>query len=261
MFTLLKIVKPLLLPPALLVFGMVSGVVMMSRNRRTWGRRVLVASVAVFFLLSIEPVSYFLARSLERTVEEPTQEALERADVIVVLAGGAHRAGGHRQRDELGGESWHRLIRGVQVFHQLNGTIPLLYSGGSGDPFDLESVEARLAAQYARDLGIPDDMVWIEDASRDTYESGVAVAQLLASRRPGEQMGVALVTSARHLPRGVGVFTKLGFAVVAVPADRAAGSFSWDALSILPSAAAFSSSNVSIHEWVGRIVYRLRDRL
>ncbi|MBI4143046.1 YdcF family protein [Candidatus Uhrbacteria bacterium] len=265
MFTALKLLTPLLLPPMLLTMALIVGIVLLRWPRRhRWGVRILVASVAAFALLSLEPTAQVLAWTLER--QHPEAQVLagtSGVSAIVVLGGGADAGTSDLRDAELGGSSWRRLWKGIAVYRTLGGTAPLIYSGGSGDPFRLESHEAELAKSYAIATGVPAAQFLVEEKSRDTYENGIEVRRLLAEHVPTPApYRIILVTSARHLPRAMGVFTRLGMIAVPVPADIAVrGGFPRSPLQFFPTADAFASSAASIREWIGMIGYRLRGRM
>ncbi len=265
MFTALKLLTPLLLPPMLLTMAFIVGIVLLRwPQRHRWGVRILIAAVVAFALLSLEPTARFLAWTLERQYPEPQSlVGVSGVSAIVVLGGGADAGTSDFRDAELGGSSWRRLWRGITAYRALVGTIPLIYSGGSGDPFQAESHEAELAKSYAVATGVPVEQFWVEAQSRDTYENGIAVRRLLQERTPqSAPHRILLVTSARHLPRAMGVFTQLGMNPIPVPADVAVrGGFPRSPLQFLPAADAFASSTASIREWIGMIGYRVRGRM
>ncbi|MBI4450228.1 YdcF family protein, partial [Candidatus Uhrbacteria bacterium] len=251
----------------LLAAAFVIGCILVWRNRRRSGLRILVGAIVVYALFSLDPIANGLAWTLERRYAAPPTitERHRDAVAIVILAGGATEADGQRDVGELSGASWRRLWRGIATYRELDGVVPIIYSGGSGDPFNAVSHEAELARSYALWVaGVSEDGFTIETASRTTYESGGAVARLLRERRPDAdvvQSKILLVTSAWHMRRAVAVFERLGMDVVPVPTDFAARTLRVTPLSFFPSADAFSSSVTSIHEWVGILSYRLLGRI
>lgn len=262
MFAALKIIGALLAPPTLIAVGFIAALALRQRRRR-WGAAALAAAFVLYYLLAIEPVAYALAWTLERRYRDtPSPVASVDVQAIVVLAGGVSKGNASLPNGELGGASWRRLWRGIELHRALGGSAPVLYVGGSGDPFDPVSTEAALARSYAVAMGVSADRFWIEDASRSTFENGRAAAAILAERLPGVRgRRIALVTSARHLPRATAVFWKLGIDAVPVAADIATSEFRLDPLDFLPSAGAFVSSAESIHEWVGMLEYRMFGRI
>ena len=263
MFTFLKLLKPFLLPPTLLAAAFAIGCLLVWRSRKRLGLGFLMSALAAYTLLSLDPVANGLAWTLERNYRTPISFDDHRdAAAIVILAGGATEPNAHHAMGELSGASWRRLWRGVSAYRSLDGAVPIIYSGGSGDPFNKVSHEAELAKSYAELAGVASTAFTAETASRTTHENGAAVVRILRERRPGDMpLKILLVTSAWHMRRAVAVFRGLDVDVVPVAADVASRSFRFTPLSVLPSADAFSSSVTSIHEWVGLLGYRLLGRL
>ncbi|MBI4434405.1 YdcF family protein [Candidatus Uhrbacteria bacterium] len=265
MFTILKLLKPFLLPPTLLAAAFAIGCVLVWKGRRRIGLWTLTGALAVFVLLSLDPIANGLVWTLERRYGVPPTITEHHRDAvaIVILAGGATEPDGRRDVGELSGASWRRLWRGIATYRELDGIVPIVYSGGSGDPFNAVSHEAELARSYALWVaGVPEDRFLVETASRTTYENGVAIVRMIRERSPDiTKPKVLLVTSAWHMRRAVAVFEGLGVAIVPIPADFAARTLRVTPLSIFPSADAFSSSVTSIHEWIGIAGYRLLGRL
>lgn len=240
---------------------MIATVVLIARERTRAAQRVLVATTCAFLLLSTTPVAYLLAWSLEHPYATVPDVHAFHPSIIVVLAGGAGEREGYRPIAELGGESWRRLWRAVEVYRGLDGGVPILYSGGSGDPFHPVSHEAALAKEYAITMGVPSEHFSIESESRTTYESGLAIRSLLDQWDPqAVAHRVLLVTSARHMRRSLAVLSYQGIVAIPIAADFSFGAMRWNILGFLPSASAFGSSVASIHEWVGIGVYALFGR-
>ncbi len=263
MFTVIKLIKPFLLPPTLIAVGMLTSLLLLVRKKQGSGKTLLLLTLVTYYLLSIEPFAYLLVSSLEDKVNTAKFGVeSENAEVIVVLAGGAGKKGKRQPFPELSGTSWKRLWHGIELFKEFNGGIPMLYSGGSGNPFDPVSVEAELAREYAVSMDIPDENFWIEKTSRNTYESGIAIKRILDERFPSiENHRIILVTSATHMPRSVAVMEKLGFDAIPSPADFPFSSLNINLLSFIPSVQNFFTSCLAINEWVGLGGYWLLGRI
>ena len=105
-----------------------------------------------------------------------------------------------------------RVVLGAQLLK--TGRAPLLViTGGTGDG---NCPVADAMADFARELGVPEDRLVIERESRNTWENGERTAPLLASRHVTRLL---LVTDRLHMLRASRVFTRQGFTVepVAVP--------------------------------------------
>ncbi len=260
MFTFLKLIKPFFLPPTAILIGMAVSLYLLFRKKWKWGRIILAVTLAGYYLLSTGPVAFLLVKSLESAVPatplpipgDPGPEA------IVVLAGGAVKKGSASPRPELQGPSWNRLWHGIELYREYGGRLPIIYSGGSGNPFDPESFEAGLARSYAVSMGIPASDFRTEEVSRNTYENARETKRLLDRMFPGRPVHrVVLVTSSTHMSRSVLVMKNAGIEPLPAPADFLAGDFSLDPLSLLPSAQCLAVSTRCLHEWLGIIAYRL----
>jgi len=260
MFTVLKLLKPFILPPTLVLAGMAAALVLAVRKRRRGAVRVLTVTLLGYYLLSIEPTAYYLGRSLLRAVPAPSGEG--EPAVILVLAGGFRRAGGARPFSELSGPTWRRLWRGIEIYRERGGKVPIFFAGGSGDPFDPEPGQALLARDYALAMGIPGEDFWLEEDSRNTYENIREARRILDWEFPGEERHrVILVTSASHMLRSVLVARKAGLDPVPAPADHGYSSPAGSPLAFYPSARPFLVSTSCLHEWLGIAFYRLQGRL
>lgn len=262
MFILLKLIKPFLLPPTLIAIGMLTSLFLFLLKKQRLGKTILLLTLLSYYLLSIEPVAFFLARSLaSKNVILNLQKEVDNIEAIVILAGGANKKEGYRLFNELSGASWKRFWHGIKLYKKFNAHVPILYSGGSGNLFDQVSVEAELAKNYAMDMLIPENKFWIESKSRNTYESGVEIKRILDDRFPGEkEHRIILVTSYLHMPRSIGVMKKNGLYAIPSPADFAIGSLKLDLFSFIPSLGNFTVSNFAIHEWIGIGGYKLLGR-
>ena len=261
MFTLFKLLKPFFLPPVLILLGMAAALVLAARKKWKWTVRILALTLLGYYLLSIEPVAYLLVRSLERSVPGAAVGQGEPA-AILILAGGHKRAGGARPFAELAGPSWRRLWRGIEIYRERGGEIPIIFAGGSGDPFDPSPGQARLARSYALAAGVPPEDFRIEETSRDTFENAREAKAILEREFPGDGPSrVILVTSSIHMLRSVLVARKAGLDPVPAPADYPIGRVPLSPLAFYTYPENFLISTRCLHEWMGIAAYRLMGRL
>lgn len=270
MFVVYKLIKALILPPALITLGMVFALFCLYRQRIRMAKYALVATAVFYYLLSIEPTAFVLTRSLMRGAFSAAPPAIffetlkeNPPEAIVVLAGGVNKKDKTRPFAELSGASWRRLWRGLEVYRQLDSKVPILYSGDSGDPFEAASGEALLARSYALAMGVPESGFLVETKSRTTAESGFAVKRVLDETFPENATHrVILVTSSWHLPRAAKVFEREGVEIIASPADfPTAANLTLDPFSFIPSVEHFASSYFAIHEWIGIGAYWIMSGL
>ena len=134
----------------------------------------------------------------------------------------------------------------------------LVVSGGSID----SSKPGNSAAEAMRDffvlLGVkPADLI-LEKDSRTTYENARNTSQLLKPY-PGER--IFLVTTAWHMRRAEGCFTRQGVKVIPSPCNHLALALEISPLVVLPSLSGIGGVHRAVHEWLGLAWYRLRGRI
>ena len=133
---LMKLIKPFLLPHTLIFLGMLISFILLMRNKPKATKVILLITMASYYLLSIEPVAYLLVSNLQKSSVHLNLDTEKNVEAIVILAGGVNKMGGVSPFHELGGSSRKRLWHGIELYKDLGEVIPIIYSGGSGDPFD-----------------------------------------------------------------------------------------------------------------------------
>jgi len=167
-----------------------------SRHPRL-GRGLVLAALALLWLLSTTPVADVLLLPLE--TRYPVVESPSRADAVVVLAGMVDARAARGDQVEMG-EAADRILAGVELVRQGRADY-LVIAGGSGDLFDQSVSEALILNRFAIRLGVPEDRILLDTTSRNTHENAVQARALL------QQAGLSdaiLVTSAMHMPRSMG---------------------------------------------------------
>ncbi len=149
-----------------------------------------------------------------------------------------------------------RVVHTVQLYH-LGLIDKILVSGGSGRIVGESKREADLLKQVMVMMHIPADSIIIENDSRNTHESAVAVAPMLDS------LGIAandclLITSAFHVRRSRACFRKVGLDLEAFSTDFYSQPlyFTPEVL-FVPSVEALLIWHKLTKEWVGLLGYKL----
>ncbi|MBY0431886.1 MAG: YdcF family protein, partial [Rhodospirillales bacterium] len=138
-------------------------------------------------------------------------------------------------------------------------TVPLVFTGGSGNVLRHDVKEAGPATRVLQALGVGHEQLKTEDQSRTTHENAVLARAVAAGLGRAGQGPWVLVTSAAHMPRAVGAFRAAGWDVLPYPVDyRTSGHFgfegTWDLASRL------GELSDAMHEWLGLVVYRVQQR-
>ena len=249
MFTVKKILTPLILPPGIFVVLAVLLGLWMLRRRNKSGAWCIITLAGLIYCLSIAPVANTLLRSLEKDWQIPVKV---NGDVIVVLGGGVYSGVA-----DISGWSFPAsatLSRAITAFrlHRLTG-LPIIISGGKVYP--RSAAEALVAKRILLDLGMAAPQIIVEDHSRDTRENARFSSEIL---HQGNWRQPILVTSAYHMTRALSAFRKAGIKVTPYPADFLVPpkvTYGWPAF--LPSSFALVKSALAIREYLGILFYKL----
>ena len=199
---------------------------------------------------SIPVLSLWLRGTLEDQFAQPPLSRVPQAQAMVVLGGGVSPPSGKATDINLGAAA-DRVWYAARLFHA--GKAPLLLLSGGSDPQRHAFSEARAMAIFLQDLGVPEQALVLEEASRNTLENAVFTAQLLNERGIRH---VLLVTSALHMPRALALFAAQGLQVEPAVTDFESHSPPPGALAWLPDAEALDGSGRAMKEWVGKWVGR-----
>lgn len=149
-----------------------------------------------------------------------------------------------------------RVLHTVQLF-KMGKINEIIISGGSGKLIDNRGdiKEADELALVFKMSGVPDSVVSIENASRNTYESAKNVAQSLEKTADSK---VLLITSAFHMQRALACFEKQQIEVTAFRTDFYShdNHYGLDS-TIIPRPEALKKWNVIFHEILGILMYKM----
>lgn len=235
-----------------LVFGL--GLVLSVLGRRRFGRAMMGCALAVLIGAAALPLGAWLIAPLENRFPAPQLPA--RVDGIIVL-GGAIEPGLSADRGAiaLNGNA-ERLV----TFAALARRFPaakLVFTGGSGDPMRPDAREGDWLGPFLDSAGIARERVIVERDSRNTDENAQMSKALV---NPGGGEIWILVTSARHMPRAVGIFRKHGWTTIPYPADYlTARKVGWNAG--FNVAGGLAALDTAAYEWFGLAFYRLSGRI
>ena len=219
----------------------------------------LIASLILILTmaLSLPAVSDALASVWETPPGTMATLGAEPWDTAVVLGGSIDPSLTSPENYQyMLGNGAERLTAAAQLWHA--GKVRMvLFSGGSGDPWQPEQSEAPLARAFLRSLLVADNAIVTEGESRNTEENTTAVKSLLEGLDGKRHL---LVTSAFHMPRSLALFRKAGLAVTPYPVDPSRineyGPMAW-----IPSARALDQSSRFLREIMGMAWYALSGRI
>ncbi len=249
-----KLAWILLKPSNLLALIFALGPVLRALGRRRTGRAMMGGALAVTVAAAVLPLGAWLIAPLENRFPPPQFPA--RVDGIIVLGGAIEpRLSADRGTISLNGNA-ERLV----AFAALARRYPeakLVFTGGSGDPMHPDAREGDWLGPFLDSAGIARERVIVERNSRNT-DDNARMSKAKVKPRDGEVW--VLVTSARHMPRSVGIFRKHGWPMLPYPADyRTTREVGWSVGFNLTSGLA--ALDAAAYEWFGLAYYRLSGRI
>lgn len=213
-FVLSKTLWFLMKPSALMFLGMTVGLVLVLTRFRRIGLALFGVTFLGLWAVTVIPVGEMMIRDLEERFPKLTTVP-ENVGGIIVLGGSIDPLVSQARGQIAVDSSMERLL----FFAMLSDTrpnVPLVFTGGSGSLFDQDAKEGHYFESLAKLLNLDMSRVIIESESRNTMEN----ARFSKALVPIEQdRPWVLITSARHMPRAVGVFRKEGWPVIPYPVD------------------------------------------
>lgn len=209
MFALSKLLGALTIPSNIIGLTALIGLLLLITGRAI-GRWLLGGVALCLFIVMVTPVSAWLMLPLEQRFAPPAIR-LQKVDAIIVLGGAVMPVSSAEHDAPQLNQEAERLTVLPQLMRQYPD-VPVIFSGGSGDPREPDAREAPIVARFLAELGIDMSRVQLEDSSRNTWENAINSKPLLPAGGT-----VLLVTSAAHMPRSVGIFRKVGIDVVPYP--------------------------------------------
>ena len=242
-FLLSKTLGIMLLPTNFLIGTGLVGVVLLATRWASLGRKLLIVSVTLLAICGFSPLGNLVLYPLESRFP-PWDAARGAPDGIVVLGGSIDADVSAAHGVAVIGSGADRIIAAAALTHRYPNA-RLVFTGGSGNLISGDAREADYAAALFESLGISSERLIMERRSRNTRENA-EFSMAIANPKPGERW--LLVTSAFHMPRSVGLFRKVGFAVQPFPVDWRVGR-GGDVLRF----------NVSLLEGLGRVDTGMRE--
>jgi uncharacterized SAM-binding protein YcdF (DUF218 family) len=218
-------------------------------------------ALGLLLLLGWQPLPDALLRALEAQQLTPAWAAApmapdwHRYTGVVVLGGALEPAWVRAGNGQVGLNAAAERMTVPVVLMRQHAHLRLLYTGreaalqSAGEP---QAVQARA---FFESLGVPDERMQFEAASRTTYENAV-----LSAAAPGvdKSRPWLLVTSAWHMPRALATFRAAGWNVTPYPVDYLTGVHTpWTEYSLTNS---LQRWQLALHEWIGLLAYRAAGR-
>jgi uncharacterized SAM-binding protein YcdF (DUF218 family) len=228
---------------------LIAGLVFLILKRRKTAIACIAFATGLLLVLGYGVYTKQALYRLERSfapliVEQIAPDVRQRIHYVVVLGSGHVSDPDLPKTAQIGGSSLYRLIEGIRLYRRLPGSTLVISGGVIPDPVK----NAWVVRDVARQIGIPDQDMIVEERPADTVEEAQMLHKLLGNKP------FVLVTSAAHMKRAVRIFQDFGMRPVPAPTDyilknRPGGtSESW-----LPNCDNLAISQRVIYEWLGEI--------
>lgn len=251
-------------PIGLVTLLFAAGLFMFAFRRRSSAGGLLVCGGAGLFLVFLfTPLSEVTYASLEH-VHPPMLHPDASVRTVVVLSGYGEDMPFLPVTSQLSVETISRMVEGIRLYRELSGA-RLIVSGGVLRPQD--AALAKLMADFAKVLGVPEKDIVVEGSSTTTYENLREVKNIVGTE------AFILVTSSGELWRAAAVARKLGMKPLPAPAAIWASryyragmtwrEFGWKVIDDLgyPSTDRLIYLQRAHHEYLGYLWYWMRGRV
>lgn len=214
----------------------------MVKKARRFALIAIGAAATLYISFGAGPIPFYLVRSLEyQHAPLKTFEGLTNVTTVVVLAGHAVKDPNLPITSGVNSTSVFRLVEALRIARNLPET-KILISGWGIVPQVMNKVLIT--------LGMPPSRVFLENHSRNTYQSAQNLDKFL------DHKPFILVTSAVHMPRSAGVFRQQGLNPIPAPCDYLTHK-TQPFTNYAPSPSHLIFSDTAAHEYLGMLWYRL----
>lgn len=235
-------------PDHLLVWLLVLGLFLILIGWRVLGNILVCIDLVLWLALLFLPLGDIALRPLETRFVQPNLNELQPAGIIIL--GGAELAEESAVWGQPQFNSAAERVMALPVLAHAYPELPIVFTGGSGSVLRPEFKGADAVKAYIDALGLT-DRVLLENQSRNTFENATFTRQLLGGVPEGRWL---LVTSAFHMPRSVGIFTKQGWEIIPYPVDYY--SMTGTGMRVDPKLwQNLRDLQTGLREWIGLAVY------
>ena len=148
-----------------------------------------------------------------------------------------------------------RLLHTVQLY-KAGKVRKILISGGSGELIGKKISEADKLKGVFIYCGVNKADIILESKSRNTHESSLFTKKIIDGL--GIKGNFLLVTSAFHMRRSLGCFTKAGIKTDIFPVDYYSSELeSFNPMDMIPTEGPITNWSLLIHEITGYVVYKV----
>lgn len=207
-FIIKKLIGSMVSPLPVSILLIVWGMVLFWRDHKTKGTLLSMSGILCLCLFSTPWLPQYLLQPVEQKYHQ--YDLSQPVSHVVVLGCGHINDGSLPVTAQLNGCAVKRLLEGIRIYRQNPGSHIITSGYGGNEPFSNAEMMKRLAVT----LGIPANRIITSDNAKDTRQEAKDLYQTLKGPN------FALVTSASHMPRAMGIFEDAGLHPLAAPTDH-----------------------------------------
>ena len=250
MFTLGKLAEAALAPSGVLIAMGLAAILWLHTRHWRLGRRVLTGIAVLWAVLCVLPLGWWMTLRLEERFPRPEHPPAH-VDGIIVLGGPVLPALSQAWGQVSLGDSAERMTEMAALMLRYPDA-RAIFTGGSGNPFEPEALEAPWVRVLMAALGADLQRISFESRSRNTHENALFSKDMM---QPAAGEVWVLVTSAAHMPRAEASFQSVGWSVVPWSVDYRTDPQHPPWLAPLRQ---MDLITYAVHEWIGLVYYHLR---
>ncbi len=244
-------------PINLLLLGALLGILLCYGRHARFGRGLALAAILILLGLAALPLRGLILVPLEDRFPQPSAE-MHPPYGIVVLGAAVNDSLSAVRGQTIFDEGGERITEAV-ILAKRFPQAKIVYTSGTNSVFGGSSNEAARARDLMVAMGVARDRITIEDRARNTEENATFTAKIV---HPEPTQRWALVTSAFHMPRAMGVFEKAGFHPIAYPVSYyTTGRPADDLRPTFEPVGNLKTFMLAAHEWIGLAAYWASGRI
>lgn len=241
-------------PSSVILLLVLTGLILVAFKRRRLAMVALAGGVGLHFLIAFTSLGYVIIQPLENRFAIPETPPQEVRGIIVLGGVTMARPSTVRGVAELN-QAGDRLTTALMLA-QRYPEARIILSGGEGLLLGETESEADTMRRFLVNLGVSEERLVLEGASRNTAENASFTRETLREW----EGSLVLVTSAYHMARSVGLYRQEGIAVIPWPTDyRSAGNQGFG-IDIANPNQNLETATVAIREWIGLVAYHWTGR-
>lgn len=250
-YILKKCISAFLMPlPFSIAFIIIGLILLWFTKKQFLGKIITTTGLSLIIFFSMEDTSMLLLRPLE-TIYKPYTILDNKVKFIVVLGGGGILLQNAPIDNIIKPVGIARIIEGMRIYKETKECKLILT--GSTIP-GTKYTESGLKAEIAEYFGVRHEDIITISSPKDTEEEVLSLKEIIG-KNP-----FALITSASHMYRAMGLFKKQGMNPIPAPVLLFSPKEEHRIISV-PTSSNISISEQAIHEYEGLLWSWLRNRI